>query len=99
MCQKILGRDYCFLLNSHKYNRNYGCKKHDNAYGINGGGGAKERKQADIRFYEYLKSNNDPMAWFAFAAVRLFGWMFFNYQYGKPWVGQLTKKWRLNLKR
>ncbi|MEM8593688.1 MAG: hypothetical protein AAGF06_02575 [Pseudomonadota bacterium] len=89
--EPISHRDYCLLIDGSKHNRNLGCKKHDNAYGINGGGGASERKIADRRFYEHLKSNNDPVAPFAYAAVRLFGWFFFNYKQG-VWRGQLSKR-------
>lgn len=90
---KNTDRDYCFLINGAKYNRNLACKKHDNAYGINGGGNGKDRQVADSKFYQHLRGNNDPMALPAYLAVRLFGWLFFNYT--KPrllWQGQLIKK-------
>jgi hypothetical protein len=91
MAKKQLQRDYCILINGSKHNRNLGCKKHDNAYGINGGGSKTDRRNADKRFYQYLKSNNDPMAKPAYIAVRLFGWIFFNYKSG-IWRGQISKR-------
>ena len=86
-----LHRDYCLLLDSSKYNRNWGCKWHDNAYGINGGGTGADRKIADQNFYRHLKEHKDPMALPAYVAVRLFGWALFNYHQGL-WTGQLLKK-------
>ncbi len=76
---------------SGKYNRNIACKKHDNAYGINGGGGGKERKRADLMLYNHMKENRDPLAIPAYIAIRLCGWFFFNYHKGL-WTGQLSKK-------
>ena len=87
-----LHRDYCFLINGEKYNRNIACKFHDNAYGIHGGGNAKDRKMADLKFYHHLRENNDPMAKLAYLAVRIFGWAFFNYKDNKYWNGQLLIK-------
>jgi len=89
----ILHRDYCFLMDGEKYNRNIACKLHDNAYGINGGGNSDNRKDADLKFYSHLQSNQDPMAKLAYYAVRLFGWAFFNYNDKEhPWRGQLLRK-------
>ncbi len=84
-------RNYCFFLRSDRYNRNLGCKKHDNAYGINGGGGRTERKRADLALYQHMKQYHDWMAPFAYVAVRLLGWAFFNYHQGL-WQGQLIYK-------
>ena len=86
-----LHRDYCFLIDGSKYNRNIACKFHDNAYGIHGGGDAKKRYELDKAFYDHLKKNNDPMAFWAYLAVRLFGWLFFNYTKKHYWKGQLGK--------
>ena len=88
----ILHRDYCFLIDGEKYNRNIACKRHDNIYGVNGGGTPDMRKQADLLFYQHLKSNQDPMAFLSYMAVRLCGWAFFNYESGALWTGQLIKK-------
>ncbi|MGI9276585.1 MAG: hypothetical protein ACR2PT_17295 [Endozoicomonas sp.] len=86
-----LNRDYCLLLDHTKYNRNIGCKKHDNAYGINGGGSEHDRRIADRAFYAHMKNNNDPMALLSYIAVSTFGWFFFNYHQGF-WRGQLSKR-------
>lgn len=93
--KKKLHRDYGMFINSAKYNRNWGFKYHDNAYGINGGGGAAERKSADARLYAHMKQAGDPLAGAVYMVVRLFGWAFFNYHSGAPlslWRGQLIKK-------
>lgn len=93
----VFHRDYCFLINGEKYNRNFACKRHDNLYGINGGGSEEDRKKADFLFYEHLKKNKDPMAYLAYLAVRIFGILFFNYKTGFLWKGQFLKKlcfWR-----
>lgn len=84
-------RNYCILLDGRKYNRNLGCKAHDNAYGIHGGGTGRERRQADRALYAHMRANADPMAFPAFFFVRLYGWLFFNYHKGL-WQGQLLKK-------
>jgi cytochrome P450 len=85
-------RNYCYLLKSYKYNRNIGCKIHDNAYGeFKGGGSELDRKQADRLLLEHMKSNNDPLAKITYFFVRLYGWIYFNYS-GKPWKGVLYKK-------
>ncbi len=86
-----LYRDYCFFLNSKKYNRNLGCKWHDNAYGINGGGSTVERKIADRALLNYMQQNKDPLAYPVYITVRLWGWLFFNYHKGL-WKGQLIKR-------
>lgn len=89
----ILHRDYCFLISGEKHNRNIACKFHDNAYGIYGGGTAQDRKEADLKFYNHLKDNKDPMAKIAYYTVRIFGWAFFNYKDKKHfWTGQLLRK-------
>lgn len=85
-------RDYCFLIDGNKYNRNAGCEKHDNGYGRKGGGCGKTRKEYDRVFFEHLRSNKDPMAIPVYVTIRLCGWFFFNYHTGKPWRGQLVKK-------
>jgi len=93
--KKKLHRDYGMFLDSGKYNRNWGFKYHDNAYGINGGGGAVERRAADSRLYDHMRREGDPMAPVVYAVVRVFGWAFFNYHRGAPlslWRGQLIKK-------
>lgn len=87
----IKERDYCLFIDCRKYNRNIGCRKHDNAYGINGGGGESERKAADLAFYRHMQSEGDPLAGITYAACRVFGWLYFNY-FGRPWHGQLIKK-------
>ncbi len=85
-------RDYCLFIDCRKYNRNSYCRKHDNAYGVFGGGHAKDRLDADRRFYNAMKGEGDPVALPCFVACRAFGWFFFNYRSGKPWKGQLIKR-------
>ena len=85
-----LHRNYCLFLNSAKYNRNEGCKAHDNAYGRYGGGDRARRTQVDRALYDHMKAQNDPMAGLAFLFVRIFGWAYFNY-HGSPWKGQLFR--------
>ena len=41
-------RDYCYFIDHRKYNRNVGCRRHDNLYGINGGGSERDRWRADL---------------------------------------------------
>jgi hypothetical protein len=84
-------RKYCLLMRSHKYNRNQICKRHDNAYGIAGGGCGRDRLRADITMHARMLAQGDPLAWPAFAFVRFFGWFFFNY-HGHPWRGQLLRR-------
>jgi hypothetical protein len=85
-------RNYCLFMDGSKYNRNIACKRHDNAYGIKGGGGEMERIKADKEFFNHLKSNKDPLAFIAYWGVRFYGWLFFNYKKTMPWRGQLIKK-------
>lgn len=84
-------RQYCLFMDSAKYNRNIGCKRHDNAYGIAGGGNEADRRAADVQFYRHLRANHDPLAPLVLIAVSLFGWLFYNY-HGRPWHGQLVRK-------
>jgi len=84
-------RDYCLFIDCRKYNRNAGCQKHDNAYGINGGGTEADRKRADRAFYDYMTREGDSLALLCYIVCRSFGWLFFNY-HGKPWNGQLVKR-------
>jgi hypothetical protein len=84
-------RQYCLFMDGTKRNRNIGCKKHDNAYGINGGGGEADRLSADMTLFRHMRSNHDPMAPLVLLFTRLFGWFFFNY-HGRPWRGQLVRK-------
>lgn len=92
---KKLHRDYGMIINSSIYNRNWGFKYHDNAYGINGGGDGAARKKADKALYAHMIDEQDPMASIVYICVRVFGWSFFNYRAGAPlglWRGQLIKK-------
>jgi hypothetical protein len=84
-------RQYCLFMNGRRYDRNLGCKRHDNAYGINGGGSERDRLAADLALYRRMRGNRDPLAMVVLAFTRLFGWFFFNY-HGKPWRGQLVRK-------
>ena len=84
-------RQYCLLMDGRKFNRNIGCKRHDNAYGINGGGAEADRRAADLAFYRHMRSEGDPLAIPVLAAVTCFGWFFFNY-HSSPWRGQLVRK-------
>ena len=84
-------RRYCLLMDGSKRNRNAGCKRHDNAYGIHGGGSGVDRLAADRALLHHMRSNNDPLALVAFLFTRCFGWAFFNY-HGAPWRGQLIRK-------
>lgn len=87
-----LNRNYCRILDPQKYNRNLGCKFHDNAYGIRGGGSSQDRKCADLKLLQHMLHENDPMAWPTYVTVRLFGWFFFNFTKNSLWRGQLSKK-------
>lgn len=78
-------------MNGRIRNRNMGCKRHDNAYGINGGGTRADRRRADRALYAHMRANGDPLALPVLVFTRLFGWFFFNY-HGKPWRGQLVRK-------
>jgi hypothetical protein len=84
-------RQYCLLMDGRKYNRNIACKRHDNAYGINGGGSEADRRRADLAFFRHMQGEKDPLAWLVLAAVTCFGWFFFNY-HGRPWRGQMVRK-------
>lgn len=78
-----------------KNNRNIGCKKHDNLYGIHGGGNKYDRKKADLILFQHMKENKDGLAPFVYIGIRLFGWLFFNYTKTsmiRPWNGQLIYK-------
>ena len=84
-------RQYCLLMNGRKHNRNRGCKRHDNAYGINGGGTEADRRRADTALFAHMLAERDPLAWPVLAFTRCFGWFFFNY-HGFPWRGQMVRK-------
>jgi len=84
--------DYCLLIDGFKYNRNIACKAHDNAYGIKGGGGERQRIEADKALLRHMRAHKDPLAWIAYFWIRSYGWLFFNYQKTMPWRGQLVKK-------
>ncbi len=84
-------RQYCLFMDGSRYNRNIACKRHDNAYGINGGGTEADRRAADLRLYRHMRDEGDPLAWVALGFIRLYGWVFFNY-HGRPWRGQLVRK-------
>ncbi|NKI99349.1 hypothetical protein [Novosphingobium humi] len=84
-------RRYCLFMNGRIHNRNIGCKRHDNAYGIRGGGNGADRRRADHALYAHMRENRDPLALPVLGFTRLFGWFFFNY-HGKPWRGQLIRK-------
>lgn len=86
-------RDYCYFLDHRKYNRNIGCRKHDNAYGINGGGNERARWQADMVLFRHMRAQGDPMAWITLAGTLCYGWIFFNYHPGTwLWRGQLIRR-------
>lgn len=86
-------RNYCLFLNPAKYNRNIGCRRHDNLYGIAGGGTERQRWAVDCDFYRTMKREGDPMALPALIACLLFGWFFWNYHGGRwPWKGQLLRR-------
>ena len=86
-------RNYCVFLDHRKYNRNIGCRRHDNLYGIAGGGTERDRRAADREFYAYMRAQRDPMARLSYLACVLFGWFFWNYHSGRwPWRGQLLRR-------
>lgn len=86
-------RDYCYFLDHRKYNRNAGCRRHDNLYGINGGGGERDRWRADRELFDYMEGQGDPMAWPTLLGCLAFGWFFFNYDAGRwAWRGQLVRR-------
>ncbi len=84
-------RQYCIFMDGSKYNRNAGCRAHDNAYGIYGGGTEKDRYAADMRLFRTMRAEGDPLAHFVLLSTRMYGWFFFNY-HGRPWRGQLIRK-------
>jgi len=86
-------RNYCRVIDPARYGRNAHCRLHDNAYGIAGGGGGRERRLADGTLRDRMRADGDPAAWPAWAACRLLGWFFFNYHPGRgPWRGQLVRR-------
>lgn len=86
-------RNYCVFLNPEKYNRNAACRRHDNLYGVNGGGGERDRWGVDLDFYRTMKAQGDPMALPAYIACMTFGWFFWNYHPGLwIWRGQLLRR-------
>ncbi len=86
-------RDYCYFLDHRRYARNLGCRRHDNAYGIHGGGGERERRRADMALFTHMRANGDPMAMLTLVACMLYGWFFFNYHPGRwLWKGQLVRR-------
>ena len=86
-------RDYCYFLDHRKYDRNVGCRRHDNLYGINGGGGEGDRWRADRELFAHMKGQRDPMAWPTLLGCLALGWFFFNYHPGRwPWRGQLVRR-------
>ncbi len=84
-------RQYCIFMDGSKYDRNAGCRAHDNAYGIHGGGTERDRRAADLRLYRRMRGNGDWLAPVVLFFVTCYGWFFFNY-HGRPWRGQLIRK-------
>lgn len=84
-------RQYCLFMDGRKHNRNIGCRRHDNAYGINGGGRERDRLKADMDLYRHMRGQGDPLALVVLYFTRIYGWFFFNY-HGFPWRGQLVRK-------
>lgn len=86
-------RNYCHFLDPRKHNRNVGCRRHDNAYGVAGGGGERDRRRADVALFRHMRAQHDPMAWPALVACLACGWFFFNYHPGRwLWRGQLVRR-------
>lgn len=86
-------RNYCYFLDGRKYNRNSGCRRHDNRYGIAGGGGERDRWAADWELYRCMRGQGDPMARLTLAACLCYGWFFFNYHRGRwLWRGQMVRR-------
>ena len=86
-------RNYCVFLDGRKYNRHAGCRRHDNLYGIAGGGSELDRRRVDREFYDGMRAEGDPMAFLAWLACTLFGWFFWNYHPGTwLWQGQLLRR-------
>ena len=80
-------------MDSTRYDRNAGCRRHDNAYGIAGGGGERDRWHADLALYRRMRANGDPMAIPVLAACLCYGWFFFNYHPGRwLWRGQMVRR-------
>lgn len=75
-----------------KYNRNAGCRAHDNAYGVHGGGTERDRRAADLALFRHMRENKDPLALVVLYFTRVYGWTFFNYHDGRLWRGQLIRK-------
>lgn len=84
-------RQYCLFMDGRRHDRNAGCRRHDNAYGINGGGTEGDRVRADMALYRHMRGNRDPMRFIVLYFTRTCGWFFFNY-HGFPWRGQLVRK-------
>lgn len=84
-------RHYCIFMDGSKFNRNAGCRAHDNAYGIHGGGSERDRRAADLALYRHMRSNRDWLAPVVLYFTTVCGWFFFNY-HGRPWRGQLIRK-------
>lgn len=85
-------RQYCIFMDGTKHNRNAGCRAHDNAYGIYGGGTELDRWRADWRLFTHMRQNRDPLAPLAFYFTFVCGWFFFNYHRRWLWRGQLIRK-------
>lgn len=86
-------RDYCYFLDHRKYDRNRGCRLHDNAYGINGGGSEGDRWRADLALFRRMREAGDPMAAPTLLGCLALGWFFFNYHPGRwLWRGQLVRR-------
>ena len=75
-----------------KYNRNAGCRAHDNAYGIHGGGSERDRWRADLALFRHMRANRDPLAPVVLYFTLVYGWFYFNYRGRWLWRGQLICK-------
>ena len=84
-------RHYCIFMDGSKHNRNVGCRAHDNAYGIYGGGTERDRRAADLALYRHMRANRDRLAPVVLFFTTCYGWFFFNY-HGRPWRGQLIRR-------
>lgn len=86
-------RNYCHVIDHRRYDRNCGCRAHDNAYGIAGGGSERQRWHADLALYRHMRAQRDPMALPALIACLTCGWFFWNYHSAPwPWRGQLVRR-------
>lgn len=86
-------RNYCHFLDPGKYDRNQGCRLHDNAYGINGGGGERDRWHADLTLYRRMRGQGDPMALVTLIGCLCWGWFFYNYHAERwLWRGQMVRR-------